>query len=57
MSKHFLELISLWVAPFAHGHGAGDSAVRRALAWAPIEHGRRPVVLSVKTNTDPAIQL
>jgi hypothetical protein len=55
VSKHILELISLWVAPFAHGHGAGDSAVRRALAWAPIEHGRGPVFLSVKINTDPAV--
>jgi hypothetical protein len=28
VSKHFLELISLWVAPFARGHGAGDTAAR-----------------------------
>lgn len=55
MSKHIFELISLWVAPFAHGHGAGDSAVRRVPAWAPIEHGRKPVVLSVKINTNPAV--
>jgi ribosomal protein S18 acetylase RimI-like enzyme len=52
-----IELISMWVAPFARGHGVGDAAVRRVLAWAQIEHGGSPVVLSVKANNDPAIRL
>ena len=47
-----IELISMWVAPFARGQGVGDAAVRRVLAWAQIEHGRSPVVLSVKANND-----
>jgi GNAT superfamily N-acetyltransferase len=28
-----IELISMWVAPFARGHGVGDAAIRRVLAW------------------------
>ena len=52
-----IELISMWVAPFARGHGVGDAAVRRVLAWAQIELGRSPVVLSVTANNDPAIRL
>ncbi len=52
-----IELISMWVAPFARGHGVGDAAVHRVLAWAQIEHGRSPVELSVKVHNDPAIRL
>lgn len=50
-------LISMWVAPVGRGHGVGDEAVRRVLAWAHSEHPGSPVVLSVKTGNDPARRL
>jgi len=52
-----IELISMWVSPFARGHGVGDAAIGRVLAWAHAEQGGAPVVLSVKTHNGPAIQL
>lgn len=51
-----VELISMWVAPFARGRGVGDAAVRHIVAWAQTEHGA-PVVLSVKADNDHAIRL
>jgi ribosomal protein S18 acetylase RimI-like enzyme len=52
-----IELISMWVAPFARGHGVGDAAVSCVLAFAETVRGGRPVVLSVKTLNGPAIAL
>ena len=52
-----VELISLWVAPFARGRGVGDAAIACVLVWAHAEYGDVPVVLSVKTSNMPAIQL
>jgi len=52
-----IELISMWVSPFARGHGVGDAAIGRVLTWAHAEQGGAPVVLSVKTHNEPAIQL
>lgn len=40
-----IELISMWVAPFARGRGVGDAAVRRVLAFAETVRGRSPVAL------------
>ena len=52
-----IKLISMWVSPFARGHGVGDAAMGCVLTWAHAEHGGAPVVLSVKTHNEPAIQL
>lgn len=52
-----VELISLWIAPSARGLGVGDEAVRRVLAWAGDAHPGRSVVLSVKSDNDPAQRL
>ena len=48
-----VELISMWVAPFARGQGIGDAAVRAVLDWA----NQREVVLSVTADNTPAIKL
>lgn len=52
-----VEMISLWVAPFARGHGVGDAALECVVAWAHAEFEDVSVVLSVKTDNTPAIQL
>lgn len=52
-----VEMISLWVAPFARGHGVGDAALDCVVAWAHAEFGDVSVVLSVKTDNTSAIQL
>jgi len=51
-----VEMISLWVAPFARGHGVGDAALDCVVAWAHAESGGVSVVLSVKADNTPAIQ-
>src|SRR5262249_55519126 len=48
-----VELISMWVAPFARGQGVSDAAVRAILGWA----SQRGVVLSVKADNKPAVAL
>jgi ribosomal protein S18 acetylase RimI-like enzyme len=52
-----VELMSLWIAPFARGRGVGDAAVDFVVAWAKAEYGDAPVTLSVKTDNEPAIRL
>ena len=52
-----IELISLWVHPDVRGQGIGDEAIRRVIGWAQVEHPGRPVVLTVKTNNEPARRL
>ncbi len=48
-----VELISLWVAPFARGRGVGDAAIQSVVSWAnPLA-----VVLSVKADNKSAIRL
>lgn len=48
-----VELVSMWVAPFARGRGVGDAAVTAVIDWAQ----DREVVLSVKADNGPAIAL
>ena len=52
-----VELISMWVAPTARGQGVGDVAVRRVLDWALGERGADHVVLSMRTDNEPAARL
>src|SRR3954452_24105404 len=51
-----VELISLWVAPSARGHGLADAALSRVLQWARAEHAA-DVVLSVRADNHPAMAL
>jgi ribosomal protein S18 acetylase RimI-like enzyme len=48
-----VELLSLWVAPWARARGVGDAAVEHVIRWA----GERRVVLSVKADNAPALRL
>lgn len=48
-----VELVSMWVAPFARGCGVGDAAVRAVTDWA----NEREVVLSVKADNTSALTL
>ena len=52
-----VELISLWIAPFARGHGVSDAAVEAVREWARREHPGLSVTLAVKANNRPAIDL
>jgi GNAT superfamily N-acetyltransferase len=36
-----VELISMWVAPFARGRGTGDALVAAVIAWARLQNARR----------------
>ncbi|MBH0779620.1 GNAT family N-acetyltransferase [Nocardia bovistercoris] len=48
-----VELMSMWVAPFARGRGVADAAVGAVVDWAD----GRDVTLSVKAHNRPAIGL
>jgi GNAT superfamily N-acetyltransferase/ketosteroid isomerase-like protein len=48
-----VELVSLWVAPAAHGRGLGDALVATLLDWA----GERTVRLEVFAANSPALDL
>ena len=51
-----VELISLWVAPFARGRGVGDALVDAVVRWASGQ-GAVTVALAVIPNNEPAIAL
>ncbi len=51
-----VELISLWVAPFARGRGVGERLVEMVVEWARDQQAPR-VVLSVRDHNAPAIRL
>lgn len=52
-----IELISMWVSPFARGRGVGDAAVRHVLDWAGEQQPGHTVALSVKEHNRVAIAL
>lgn len=51
-----VELISMWVAPFARGRGVGDALVDAVLGWAR-KRGARRVTLTVRQDNHPAAAL
>ena len=48
-----VELISMWVAPFARGRGVGDALVKSVAQWAAEKHARE-VTLEVVESNGPA---
>jgi ribosomal protein S18 acetylase RimI-like enzyme len=51
-----VELISMWVAPFARGRGVGDALVTAALDWAR-ERKASGVALAVLEGNERALAL
>jgi len=51
-----VELISMWVAPFARGRGVGDALVDAVIGWEAVERSGR-VVLCVMEGNDHAAAL
>jgi ribosomal protein S18 acetylase RimI-like enzyme len=51
-----VELISVWVAPFARGHGVGDALVDGVVEWAREQQALR-VVLAVFESNERALAL
>ena len=45
-----IELISLWVAPFARGHGIGDSLVAVVIEWARRQRASKLTLAVVESN-------
>lgn len=54
--RNSVELISMWVAPFARGRGVGDALIQAIVSWAKKQHAAR-LVLSVRDNNARAIAL
>lgn len=53
---HTVELISMWVAPFARGRGVGDALVNAVVEWAAAQNART-VRLNVVDGNDRALGL
>jgi ribosomal protein S18 acetylase RimI-like enzyme len=51
-----VEIISLWVAPFARGRGVGDALIEAVVRWARGNRARA-VALAVVPGNEPAIEL
>jgi ribosomal protein S18 acetylase RimI-like enzyme len=51
-----VELISMWVAPFARGRGVGDALVHAVVSWAEEQQAKR-VILAVRNDNAHAIAL
>jgi ribosomal protein S18 acetylase RimI-like enzyme len=51
-----VDLISMWVAPFARGHGVGDALVNAAITWAREQQASR-VALAVFEGNERALTL
>jgi len=55
-SDQIVELISMWVAPFARGHGVGDALVEAVIGWARRRRARR-LILDVTDDNEHATAL
>jgi ribosomal protein S18 acetylase RimI-like enzyme len=55
-SDSSVELISMWVAPFARGRGVGDALIDAVIAWARERRAAR-VVLTVMESNEFATKL
>lgn len=51
-----VELISMWVAPFARGRGVGDALIGAVVSWAR-EQGAKRIELAVREQNTHAIAL
>jgi GNAT superfamily N-acetyltransferase len=51
-----VELLSMWVAPFARGRGVGDQLIDTIIQWTISQQKRRPI-LRVLTGNDRAADL
>jgi ribosomal protein S18 acetylase RimI-like enzyme len=51
-----VELLSMWVAPFARGHGVGDALVNAVIKWAGEQQASR-VALAVFESNERAFAL
>jgi ribosomal protein S18 acetylase RimI-like enzyme len=51
-----IELLSMWVAPFARGYGVGDSLVNAVIEWAREQHAST-VTLAVFEHNERALAL
>ena len=45
-----VELISMWVAPFARGHGIGDSLVNAVIEWAREQQASKVILAVLEGN-------
>nr|WP_243757670.1 GNAT family N-acetyltransferase [Allobranchiibius sp. GilTou38] len=52
-----VELISMWVAPFARGRAVGGALIEYALRWVTDRHPDVRVALQVRKHNAPAIGL
>jgi len=51
-----VELLSMWVAPFARGQGVGDELINTMIQWT-ISQQKRRLILRVMTGNDRAAAL
>ncbi|UIJ35103.1 N-acetyltransferase [Allobranchiibius sp. GilTou73] len=52
-----VELISMWVAPFARGRAVGGALIDYALRWVTDRHPSARIALQVRKHNAPAIRL
>jgi GNAT superfamily N-acetyltransferase len=49
-SNQEVELLSMWVAPFARGHGVGDELVSAVIAWSETQQAPRLILRVLEGN-------